>query len=347
MKQIGLHVLQMAVVGAMVVLMAGCKKKVQSEGAGTKEVEVARVERGEGVARKEYAFITEPRRRSLLSFRVGGYVEEFDAYVGTYFKKGDVIGVIDDRDYVLRVEQTEATYRRAKAEYERMETLYKKDNVAATTYEHARQEYYVAKTAYDKAVNDLADTRLTAPMDGYVSEVYIDRYEDVRAAQRVVELVDISELRVEVYVTADVAAAMDTVEWMDVVMDGERGATQRVRIVESARSASANNLSYKVTGMLENGDGRWSAGVSGKAYVDVASNGERVVTVPQRAVCNQPQRGDYVWVADSDGVVMRRGVEIGRLLPGGKIEVLSGLSEGETVVTSGMRFLNEKEKVNI
>lgn len=325
-------------------LLTGCKQ----DNCGNREtatvVETARAEQAPTQRRKEYSFITTPLHTSQLSFRVPGYVEEFDAYVGSYYKQGSEIAALDNRDYRLRYEQTEATYRRAKAEYERMETLYKKDNIAASTYEQARSEYYVAKTAFNKASNDLNDTRLTAPFNGYVGEVYIDRYQDVKASQPIVELVDISKLRVEIYVSADVAAAMDSIEFMNVVFDRQPDRVYRVPIVEYARNASANNLSYKATALFPNEGGRLAAGVSGKAYFDIAANSQ-AVTVPQTAVSNQPQTGDYVWVVSNAGVAERRRVTTGQLLPDGKIEILKGLAVGETVATSGMRFLTEGAKV--
>ena len=76
----------------------------------------------------------------------------------------------------------EAQYNQAKAEYERIEVLYRKNNVSASTFEKAKAEYISAKTAYETAMNELNDTRLVAPFDGYVGEVYIEEFQDVKAS---------------------------------------------------------------------------------------------------------------------------------------------------------------------
>ena len=52
--------------------------------------------------------------------------------------------------------------------------LYEKDNLSASAYEKARADYTSAKTAFETATNELDDTRLIAPFDGYVGEVYIE-----------------------------------------------------------------------------------------------------------------------------------------------------------------------------
>ena len=54
---------------------------------------------------------------------------------------------------------------------------------APVSYTHLKADYISAKMAFETAVNELEDTRLTAPFNGYVSEVYIEKFQDVKAAQ--------------------------------------------------------------------------------------------------------------------------------------------------------------------
>lgn len=49
------------------------------------------------------------------------------------------------------------------------------------------------------------DTRLIAPFVGYVGEVYIEKFQDVKATQPVVSFIDITQLKIEAYVTQDIA----------------------------------------------------------------------------------------------------------------------------------------------
>lgn len=109
-----------------------------------------------------------PFRTSELSFRVGGPISNFEVYAGNYYRKGEVIATIDDRDFLIRKEQTQAVYDQAKAEFERIGALYEKNNISASTYEKTKAEYTSAKTAFQTAANELNDTRLVAPFDGYV-----------------------------------------------------------------------------------------------------------------------------------------------------------------------------------
>lgn len=121
-------------------------------------------------AEREFSFIAKPFKETELSFRVGGPIDRFEVYAGNYYHRGDIIAEIDSRDFRIRKERAEAVYHQAKAEFERIKVLYEKNNLSASAYEKARADYTSAKTAYETAVNELEDTKLIAPFDGYIGK---------------------------------------------------------------------------------------------------------------------------------------------------------------------------------
>lgn len=135
-----------------------------------------------------FPFIAKPLRTTELSFRVSGPIDRFEVYPGNHYKRNDIIAEIDPRDFRLRLENAEVAYRRAEADYKRIESLYEKDNVSASSYEQARAAWIAARTAYNTALNEFNDTQLRAPFDGYAGEVFIEKYQDVRAAPPVITL---------------------------------------------------------------------------------------------------------------------------------------------------------------
>lgn len=112
---------------------------------------------------KEFPFIAQPFRTSELSFRVGGPINHFDVYAGNQYKQGQLIAEIDSRDFRIRKERAEAVYNQLKTEFERIEALYKKENISASVYEKTKADYVSAKMAFETASNELTDTRLAAP----------------------------------------------------------------------------------------------------------------------------------------------------------------------------------------
>ncbi|MGN1265176.1 MAG: efflux RND transporter periplasmic adaptor subunit, partial [Muribaculaceae bacterium] len=248
-------------------------------------------------------------------------------------------------------ERAEAAYQQLEAEYNRVTSLFEKNNVSASQFEKIRADYITAKTAYQEASNQLDDTRLIAPFDGYIGEVYIEKYQDVKAAQPVVTLIDINKLKIEIYVTQDVAQTAQKAGEISLIFDTEPNSNYKAKVVDVSKSTMSNNLSYLLTAMLSNSDGHLLAGMSGKAQLPAAASAgteAKGVEIPLAALCHTPVEGDYVWVVDSkNSVVNKRKVKCGPLQPGGKITISQGLNVNDEIATSGMRLLTDGQKIEL
>lgn len=331
---------------SLVAVLTSCGGPTEKPTSESIRVRVAEATSATTDSKKEFPFIAEPFRTSELSFRVGGPIEQFDLYVGNHYKRGEVIAQIDPRDFRIRRDRAEAIYNQAKAEFDRIEILYHKDNISASSYERAKADYATAKAAFDTASNELSDTRLIAPFDGYVSEVHIEKYQDVKPTQPVLSFVDVSRLRIEAYVTQEIAFAAQHIREVDLCFDALPGQTLRAKVAEVSKSTTRNNLSYLVTALLPNADGKLLSGMSGRMVFDVEAS--TVVTIPQTALCHRPGEGDYVWVVDpATDQVTRRSITLGSLMPNGRVSVAEGVASGEIVAVSGLRFLSDGMSVEI
>lgn len=335
-------IVSFALTFSFAMLLASCggsgKEKEQSP-----RIETATVDRMQGESSKEFSFISSPFRTTELSFRVGGPIARFDVYPGNSYRRGEVIAEIDPRDFRISKERTEAVHSQAKAEFDRIKVLYEKDNLSASAYEKAKADYALARTAYETACNALQDTKLVAPFDGYVGEVYIEKFQDVKATQPVLSFIDVNRMKVEAYVTQDIAVAAQQADSVRLSFDTDPGKEYRAKVVEVSKGTTRNNLSYLLTAVLPNPSGKLLAGMSGKVYFDTSGTSvpDRIV-IPQVALCHRPSTGDYVWVVDEKtGKVSQREITTGGMLPDGIVAVTKGLQPGEIVAVSGLRFLSD------
>lgn len=331
------------------VMLVSCKNSVQENRNREMVVQVTQAVKPSNGNQKEFSFISKPFRTSELSFRVGGPIKRFEVYAGNYYKRGEVIAELDPRDFHIRKERSEALYNQAKAEFERIEVLYGKNNVSASAFEKAKADYISAKTAYETAVNELNDTRLVAPFDGYVGEVYIEEFQDVKASQAVISFVDLGQLKLEAYVTQEIAFGRGGIQEVELEFDALPGKVYKAKVQEISKNTTSNNLSYLLTALLPNRVECLPAGMSGKLFLRAGDALAREgVVVPQKAVCHRPVIGDYVWTLNKDeNRVYRKQVTLGNLLPGGEISIVGGLNLGEVVVVSGLRFLSENMEVQV
>lgn len=312
-------------------------------------IKVAEVEISRPSAEREFSFISKPFKETELSFRVGGPIVRFEVYAGNFYHRGDIIAEIDSRDFRIRKEQAEAIYNQAKAEFERTKVLYEKSNLSASAYEKACADYTSAKTAFETATNELYDTKLIAPFAGYVGEVYIEKYQDVKATQPVISFIDITQLKIEAFVTQDIALQADRIKEVGVRFDACPDTIYPAKVVEISKSTTRNNLSFLMTALLPNKESKWPAGMSGKVqFGSPSSSLASMIVIPQTALNHRPVDGDYVWAVDkSTGKVSKRKIVMGALLPNGKVEVKSGLQVGEMIAVSKLRFLSEGMSVDV
>ena len=93
-------------------LLVACSKQEQIE-RDRPVVQVARVIALTGDVTRSYTFISEPIRVTQLAFRVGGPVQDFTVQAGQFFRKGQLIAAVDERDFLIRRDRAEALYRQA------------------------------------------------------------------------------------------------------------------------------------------------------------------------------------------------------------------------------------------
>ena len=97
-------------------LCTSCSKQQKQMQTSEPIVQTTEVKSVQDSRRKEYSFTTRPFRTSELSFRVGGPIKSSTNYIGNYYRKGEVIATIDQRDFEIRKNRAEAVYNQAKAE---------------------------------------------------------------------------------------------------------------------------------------------------------------------------------------------------------------------------------------
>lgn len=335
-----------------IVLMAAasCAPKAEKTGDRSVAVKVATATLSTEKTVPQFAFISKPYRQADLSFRVSGPLEKFEVFSGNAYRAGQTIASIDRRDFIVRRDRAEAVYNQAKAEAERIESLYLKQNISASANEKARAEYLTSKTAYQTALNELSDTRLVAPFDGYVAEVYVEQFQEVRASQPVLSMVEVSRLKIEAYVPQNVASEAKKGGSVKLVFDAMPDKEFRATIEDISKSTTQNNLSYMLTAILPNADNELLGGMSGKLFVENSNPtiaAKEVLTVPQSAVCHRPIIGTYVWVVDSVAGRVRRQVVTTGAMRANMVVVCAGLESGAQVATSSLRFLSDGSSIKI
>ncbi len=146
---------------------------------------------------------------SNMSFDVPGRLIEFPATQGMVFKFGELLGRLDETNFVARVDSARADFNNAHTELARRRQLHQRGvEISRSELDGFQRANDVAEAALREAQRALDDTRLVAPFDGRVARTLVNNFQNVQANQPVLVFQSTSILEVDIQVPeADMSAA--------------------------------------------------------------------------------------------------------------------------------------------
>lgn len=290
--------------------------------------------------------------RSQLSFRLSGEVIALNVNEGAKVKKGDVIAKIDPNDFKLEVDNTKASYNVANSQYTRSEPLVKKGLLAQSQFDELAAQRMIAKAEYDMAKLKLSFTELKAPIDGIISRVSVEQFENIQVGQQIVNIHNYNAVDISVQVSDKLFVNTPTdAEFRAVVVDVKvpGGALYTAMLKEYTTEQNPDSGTYSVTLTMPMPEDQLI--LDGTA-VEVAPKNQEIIgiqsarlTIPIEAIFN-PDGDDldrdnkYVWVLQSDNTVKRTKVVTGRVSYK-EIQVQDGLHVEDKIVVAGITRLRD------
>ena len=307
-----------------------------------------------------------------LSFRVAGPLITLPVKVGDLVRKGQELARIDPRDFEVNLRdakgqlaQEKAVLQRAEADYERVLRIRKKDPGAVSqamvdrsrqVMDSAKAQIRSLKAIVDSASDQLSYSYLYAPFKGIITATYVENYEDVKAKQPIVRLIDHSQIEMIINIPENMISQADYLKTAGKVLrvrfDPLPGREIEAWIKEIGKEASKTTRTYPITLIMDQPeDVKILPGMAGKATQILSKaemKGKTELVIPETAIFS-PENSDatYVWVInDQSKKVQKREVKTGELLDTG-IGIEDGLKPGEWIATAGVHYLKEDQKVRI
>jgi RND family efflux transporter MFP subunit len=277
-----------------------------------------------------------------VSFRVSGTLQEVPVKEGDYVRKGQLLARMDARDYQVQLDATEAEYQRIKSEAERIMAVYAEGGTTADNNDKAKYGLRQITAKLEHAKDQLNDTRIYAPFDGYVNDIYFKANETVGAGMPVVSLFGANKVEVEVELSATDYANRATFDSYYCTFSVTGDEQFRLTPVIVERKANANQL-YRMRLSIEGTYPEITPGMTTMVTICPKSGQETDTEIPATAIFTDNDR-NCVYVYEG-GTLHRRTVTLLHLNSDGTARVGSELKAGEQVVASGVHFLKDGERV--
>jgi membrane fusion protein, multidrug efflux system len=346
-------------------LIAGCSRsreaaETSDEGAvPTITADVATVKRGtiaeDLVVRGTIAAL--PNEQVKVSALVPGRVDAFSVAEGDTVRQGQVVARIDTRALQDQQKQATAARQQANAQLEnarlnlqRNEQLFARGVAAGKEVEDARTTVAGAEAALEQAnaaLNtvglqlDRADVR--TPIAGQVVKrmVSVGEQVDGTAAQPIVEVANLERVELGANVPAEQLAYINVGGQVVIGTDAYPDRSFEGRIVAIAPAIDPATNTALVRIRIENADRLLKVGMFAEARVRLAEHKDALI-VPVAAL-SRDDSGAAVYVVNGD-TATRTPVKTG-LEADGNVELLNGVDEHQSILTTGVHGLGDAVKI--
>lgn len=278
---------------------------------------------------------------SQLSAEMSGQVAAIYVEEGAEVKSGQVVARLVADKINVNVNNAKATLDNAIATLERYEAAFATGGITAVQLDQAKLQVENAKAQFNSQGLNSGDTQIRAKGNGMVNKKFVEVGAIVGPGAPIVEVVDISALKLRVEVDE---ALVNRLKIGDSVKVAPSITNDRVSgIITFIAPASTGGLKFPVEITIDNPNQNLRAGMYAAAIFN-ANGVNNVLTIPREAFVGSIS-DNQVFVVNDNKAYLRK-IQAG-VNYGDKVEVLDGLKEGDQVVTSGQINLTDNTAVRI
>jgi multidrug efflux system membrane fusion protein len=315
-------------------------------------VRAAKVQRGSVDQTISVVGHVEPSAAVRVTAQVEGQLLKAHVKPGRQVKEGELLFQIDPRDFQNSLRQAEAALagsraqlKRAQQDLARYKSLASQNFLSQQQYEQSLTDVETLRAGIDQntavlesAALRLERTYIRSPISGRTGEVLVDPGNNIKANDAtllVINTISPADVRFSVpegFLPELNRSFRQGAVDVRVLPEGDNGepVTGRVIIIDNEVDRSTGTISMRAR--FENQDERLWPGQFVRVHIVLNALNDALI-IPDSAVLEGLQ-GRYVYVLRADGGVENRNITA-RDLDGRRAVVLSGLTEGETVVTDG------------
>ncbi len=331
------------IIGVLLRNRAQIKAETKNLDINTYAVTVATVQQRDLTDDLNLVGTVNPSNDVRVISEASGKVTKVLAGVGDYEPAGAALIQLDDKLQVAALELARVNLDKATKDYNRYRQLYSEHSVTDAQLESAELAYESANDQFVIAHRQYENTRLTSPIAGIVTSRAVDIGTYVNPGMVVAEVVDISRLKVTVNVDEQDVMDFKPGDRVRITTDVYPG-VEFTGLIKSISSKGDAEHTYPVEVDFPNSrEHPLKAGMFADVYFSERLPDNSLV-IPRLALVGSVEH-PQVFIVD-DGVARLKDIVVGSTY-NNYLEVVSGLNEGQTVVTNGKDNLEDGYKVNI
>ena len=199
-------------------------------------------------------------RTAMVKARVAGELVMLELREGDPVKMGQIVARVDNTEYLARQRQAQQQAEAARAQVDVAQRQFDNNNAlvnqgfisktaldtSMANLNGAKASYQAALSALDVSTKALDDSVLRAPINGLVSQRFVQPGERVAIEARIIEIIDLSQLELEATLTSAEAVNVKVGQIAKLLVEGtsEEVSARVLRINPSTQTGSRSVLVY-------------------------------------------------------------------------------------------------------
>ena len=280
----------------------------------------------------------EPYATNNIVSQTAGRIVSINVEVGDKVRKGQLLAKMDD----VNLTKTRLQYVNDSTELGRLTELYKIGAISQAEYDMAKLSLNVTKKTYE---NLAENTYLRSPINGVVTARNYDKGDMYSMAQPIFVVEQIQPVKMLVNISESLFTQVHKGMEFDIAVDAYPNEVFKGTVNLLYPTINSATHTFPVEVICQNADQRLRPGMFARVTATFGTNHN--VVVPDVAVVKQQGSGEhFIYVLNADNTVTYTKVELGRRL-GSRYEIVSGIKEGDKVVTEGQVRLKNGVSVTV
>jgi len=273
--------------------------------------------------------------------KVDGEVRELHVEEGDEVSKDQILATLDGDRLRLELSESQARLRKMQRDFQRNKELQDKGLISEGDFEKIQYDLEALEASYNLASLELDYTQIRAPIDGVVSERYLKLGNTIKTGDPVFRVTSLDPLVAYMFVPEREFRQIAAGQPVRIDIDALPETPVTATVTRISPIIDPDTGTFKITIEMRGAEQRIKPGMFGRMSI-VYDKHEDVLQIPRSAIIERAD-GSSVFVVE-DEVGIRKQVETG-FSSNGMVEITSGITDGEQVITVGHVGLKNEAKV--
>jgi membrane fusion protein, multidrug efflux system len=337
------------IIPAGIAILAACSHSPSGE---IRKDETFRVRTAKVISVKDdfslgYSGTVEASQVIPLSFRTIGTVQQIYVEVGDVVRRGQLLATLDPADLQNIYDAALAKYKQAEDAYERLKQVHDQGSLPEIKWVEMQTNLEQARSTMEVSKSNLDKCQLVSPVDAIVGRRNIEPGQSsVSLTSAPIELVKIETVFVKISVPENEINKFSNGLKASIAVSALGGQTFEGTVTNISPVAELMSRTYTVKISVNNPGHLLKPGMVCDVSLAFGTDAT-ILVVPYEAVSKDNAGNTYVFLVSPDNKTVRKQlITVGQYHNDG-VQVLQGLTEGQTIVSEGIEKLSDNSSISL